>query len=259
MLSRKCRLCDTAGKLVKAHVIPEAFFRVLRVDGEPPILLSNTANAFPKRSPTGVYDKDILCDQCEPKFDQVDDYGTRVLLNCFHEYFHPVKVGDRIVFQGTNVDPQLLLRFLVVTLWRASVSTHPYYKRVSMGPFEWLAKQVIFNPDDPIPQEFSAVLLRYTRGDEHLDAATVLMDPLREKWGGVNTYRLYLGDVVAYVKVDSRPFPKPFYDFSLPTQTPVTLFTRDFSKSKEFASMEKIVKQAYRHQESVRFAKLKLT
>ena len=55
-----CRLCGNTGKFVKAHIIPEAFFRILRKDGSTPLLVTGTPNQFPKRSPIGVYDEGIL-------------------------------------------------------------------------------------------------------------------------------------------------------------------------------------------------------
>jgi len=86
----QCRLCEKEGKLVKAHVIPEAFFRVLREDGNSPQLLTSTPDHLPKRSPIGVYDESILCEVCESKFDRFDDYGIQTLLVHFGELFRSV-------------------------------------------------------------------------------------------------------------------------------------------------------------------------
>ena len=253
-----CRLCGNPGKFVKAHAIPEAFFRVLRAEGETPLIVSNTANTFPKRSPIGVYDEGILCDQCEPLFDHIDDYGSQVLLNRFHEFFQPLIHADKTVaFQATDVDQKLLLRFLIATLWRASVSTHIFYKRVSLGPFEDVARRVILSPQDSIPEEFSAVLSRWTSEEAHRYATTGLMNPFREKWGGVNAYRVSFGEVVSYIKVDSRPLPSTLRDLSLLAQPTVTLVARDFSKSKDFAAMVHTAKQSHQHQEEARHARRK--
>jgi hypothetical protein len=55
-----CRLCRQPKKLIQAHVIPEAFFREMRVgDGAPPLLVKT--GEYPRRSPIGVYDQTILC------------------------------------------------------------------------------------------------------------------------------------------------------------------------------------------------------
>lgn len=56
-----CRFCNSERPLIKAHVVPEGFSRVLRDGSAVPELLTNKRGAYPKRSPTGVYDKSILC------------------------------------------------------------------------------------------------------------------------------------------------------------------------------------------------------
>ena len=249
----QCRLCEKNGKLVKAHVIPEAFFREMRVGDEIPLLISGTPNTFPKQSPIGVYDQKILCNQCEPKFDQVDDYGVQVLLNRLHEIFLPITRANRIVaYQTENINQDLLLRFLVATLWRASVSTQAFYNRIDLGPLETLARQTILNPNNPVPKQFSAVLSRWTTDEKSFFATKGLMDPFPEKSSGVNLYRFYFGEVVAYIKADTLPFPNSFRTIALLEQSTVLLFVREISKSKDFAAMIHTVEQSHKNYEEVR-------
>ncbi len=85
-----CRRCAQDRKFVKAHAIPEAFFRVLRAGVETPLLVSGEPGLFRKRAPIGVYDEEMLCEAGEPLFGTIDAYGIEVLLNKFDEYFHPV-------------------------------------------------------------------------------------------------------------------------------------------------------------------------
>ena len=63
-----CKSCGQARKLVKAHAIPEAFFRELNNDGMAPIVITNRPGEFSKRAPIGIYDKTILCSDCESLF-----------------------------------------------------------------------------------------------------------------------------------------------------------------------------------------------
>src|SRR6202521_4424365 len=112
----RCRLCEQERRLVRAHAIPEAFFRVLRSGGETPLLVSNTGNSFPRRAPIGVYDEGMLCDECERKFGDVDSYAAQVLLTSFQELFKPVVHGERVALQAKGVNQELLLPFLVGTL-----------------------------------------------------------------------------------------------------------------------------------------------
>lgn len=78
----KCQYCGEDKKLIKAHIIPESFFKPLRADnGDVPYLMTDLQGEFPKKSPIGVYDKTILCRDCEDQFAQWDEYGFKTLVD----------------------------------------------------------------------------------------------------------------------------------------------------------------------------------
>ncbi len=238
-------MCGAERKLIRAHVIPEAFFRVQRVDGEPPLLITNVAGHFPKRAPIGVYDERILCRDCEDGFQAVDDYGINVLLRRFDELFHPVEEAGRIVaFESDSVDQALLLRFLIAVLWRASVSTQPFYKGVQLGTHESRAAAIVKSHDSPMADLFGAVVSRWrTTGD--LDgAADGMLDPICEQLMGVTTYRVYFGRIVVWVRVSALKFPAPMNRIELGSKPTLSVITRDFSKSKDLAAMVAVVAAA---------------
>lgn len=240
-----CRLCSEDRKLVRAHIIPEAFFRVLRADGETPLLVTNSPDNYPKRSPIGVYDPTILCESCESRFSKIDDYGIQVFLNQFEELFQPVAhQGAPVAFRSRDTDQELLLRFLVATLWRASVSTQPYYGRVRLGPYESLATNVVLEPEQPISKIFSAVLSYWTTTEERDYASQGLMNPFREQWNGVNAYRFYFGRIVAYIKVSNQEFHRPLRDLALTKQETLMVVARNFEMSKDFSAMVRMVKES---------------
>jgi len=81
-----CALCKKELKLIKAHAIPEAFFRELRDGWRAPLLVTNTEGHYPKKSPIGVYDDGILCEYCEPSFAEWDDYRASILLRKKNEF-----------------------------------------------------------------------------------------------------------------------------------------------------------------------------
>lgn len=242
-----CRLCSEDRNLVKAHIVPEAFFRVLRDPNEPLLLITNTPGHYPKRSQVGVYDQGILCGECESKFGEVDDYGIQVFLNRFDEFFQPINhQGESVGFQAQNVDKKLLLRFLVATIWRASVSTHRFYDRVHLGPYEAAAAEVVTAPDRPISNVFDALLSCWTSSEECDYFTQGLMDPFREQWDGVNAYRFYFGRVVAYIKVSNRQFLAPLSERTITSQNPLTVVARNFDKSTDFSAMVRTAKESRR-------------
>lgn len=235
-----CRLCSCDKKLVKAHIIPEAFFRVLRNGNEPPLIVSGSEKSYTKRSPIGVYDQYILCDDCESKFGIIDDYGIKVFLTQREQLFQPVFDGDKIVaYQSENINQKLLFQFLIATLWRASVSKHDFYKRVNLGPYEEAARKVILDSNQSIPDVFAAVLSCWNVSEEHKSMTSGLVDPFASRWdNGVIVYRVYFGQVVANIKVDGRPTPRLFNQCALLAQDTVTLIARNFDTSKDFAAMK---------------------
>lgn len=244
----QCRLCNQECKLVNAHAIPESFFRVMRSDSGKRLLLSNPENSFPVRAPIGVYDENILCEECEKTFGEVDSYAAQVLLTKFHELFKPVvHLGSNVALQSQEIDQELLLRFFVATLWRASVSTHPFYSRVQLGGYEAQARDAT-DLGCPIPKTFAVVLSFWSDGVLRYGA----LDPYLEMWSGINAYRIYLGQVVAYIKVDNRPFPSPLDELALCRQDSVYIAARNFTESKDLAAMRKTVEQSHQREQMAR-------
>ena len=241
-----CRLCNQTGKFTKSHIIPEAFFRELRIENVPPTKISNTLGRFPKRSPIGVYDQEILCEECEPKFSTMDDYGIKVLLKQRDEFFEPVidSAGREVASQSKAVDQHLLLVFLIGTLWRASVSKSDFFKRIELGPYEEEARQVVLNQALNVPKIFAAALTKWSTTDENQYIARSILDPIRETNRNPNRYRFYFGKIVAYIKVDQREFEPQLKAIALCMQDQLTLANRDFGGSKEFRLMQRVAAQS---------------
>lgn len=60
-----CKLCNQNKKLVKAHIIPERFFKSIKISEKPLQIYAAKAGTYPKRSHIGLYDPHILCYECE--------------------------------------------------------------------------------------------------------------------------------------------------------------------------------------------------
>jgi hypothetical protein len=238
-----CRLCDAASGFVNAHVIPKAFFRELRDDKEVPLLVTGAAGQVPKKKlPIGVYDREILCGSCEEKFLQWDTYGIDVLLTRFEHFFKPMLKADTIIgYEAVDIDKSKLLDFLTSVMWRASISSHPFYKAVELGPYEAVIRNNMLACPGHAPDPINAVLSRWKEEDNGTLPTTGLLSPHRERWYGVNAYRLYLGKVVAYVKFDQRPFSDEFAKFSLRSLDPLRIIGRSLARSKDLCTMQKTV------------------
>lgn len=236
-----CRLCNRQRKMMKSHIVPEAFWHVLRVEAElPPVLIRGVEGVFQKKAPIGVYDQGILCDECEPKFQAVDDYGVQVLLRDFDRLFTPITdttFPPRVVgYESNLVDQDLLLRFLVSVLWRASVSTQDIYQHVRLGDLEAQAAQAI-DLRVPVPPTFGAVVARFTAAGELGYATHAILDPRPTTLQGVPVYVMYLGASVVYLKAGDLPFSEEFIGMRVGGGERLRVISRDFGRSSELQAM----------------------
>jgi hypothetical protein len=233
-----CEYCSKETRLVRSHAIPEAFFRILRDEERPPILVSNTAGARPARAPIGVYDRETLCDPCERRFSEVDAYGAEALINRLDEFFAPRTLGGQtLCFIGEGIDQGKLKMFFLAVLWRAAISRQRFYERVRLGPHQAMLRSVIEAGACPEPDRFSVLMSRWVPPKASDPLPDALMSPFLERWDGVNAVRLYFGKVIAYIKVDQRPFPPSLRSATLGQLPYAVQVAREFQSSKDFEAM----------------------
>ena len=231
-----CKFCGNDRKLIKAHIILEGFFRRLRRGPASLKLISNTAGEYEKDAPVGVYDKGIVCKDCESIWRTWDQYALHLLadrpLNSQVRYHE----GETIAYVVKDFDYDKLKLFFISMLWRASVSTQPFFSKIALGTLEEDARQHVSSADPGGTQDFAVALAKFSD-----PLAKVMLDPHNEEISGVAYCRFYLADYVAYIKVDQKPCPPPFSDFSLSRTKPLVILSRDFRKSNELPLIKKLV------------------
>lgn len=239
-----CKLCNKDKTLIKAHAIPEAFFRQLRKGEIAPKILSNIPGVHAKKSPIGVYDSAILCQACEDKFAAWDDYGTKTLINKIDTYPLVTEDKNAIACRKEHYDYRKLKLFFISVLWRASVSTHDFYSGVKLGPWENIAKELILNNNPGTEYDFSIVLSKFVSklGADRL--AKTMLSPKAERWNGTNAYRFYLAGITAYIKVDKQKYPDSFEKALVRENTPLQIVYRQLETSRDVKIMIDVVKNS---------------
>jgi hypothetical protein len=124
-------------------------------------------------------------------------------------------------------------------LWRAAVSTQRFFRRVNIGPFEPDLRNAILRSDPGYKDFFSVLLACFV----DMPTKIAIMDPFKERYEQVNYYRFYLGNYIAYVKVDRQRTPAVFEQFALAPDNPLTIVARNFDRSKEKVVMRKLIEE----------------
>lgn len=225
-----CLYCGRERALVKAHIIPEAFFRDIRGDASTLYLVNNEPRTYPKRSPIGVYDTQILCGDCEKTFQSVDDYAAALLIRDRDTAFVRRSLTGGTVYIAEQFDYHCLKLSIVSVLWRASVSTQQYFSRIDLGPRLARAKEMIAAGDPGPAGEFAVVFSRWVMPEQFPIPPTLMADPFEMRYDGIRAVRLYLGAFVADVSVEQRSLPhtldaailRPFSRLLVPTRNLAT-------------------------------------
>ena len=231
-----CKLCGQDHKLVKAHVIPESFFRPLRSEKKSPLLIS--AGNYIKRAPIGVYDKTILCEPCEQQFGIWDDYAQSLLIQDFQKARTLKKGNDIYGYVFDNFDYDKLKLFFISMLWRASISSLKFYENVRLNVFEDVAKDHIKKNNPGTLDDFSVMLAHF----DELDGRRTILNPQPIRMESVNFYRFYLTGFIAYIKVDKRKILGHLRKFIMSPGRELPIVRRPFNISAERKLLSRVAK-----------------
>jgi len=231
----KCKFCGNESELIKAHVIPAGFFRHIRRGEKPLEVITNSAGEYTKKSQIGEYDR-IVCKACEAIWQEWDKYAQQLLadesLNGRARYHG----NRRICYIVDNYEYDKLKLFFISLAWRASVSSRKFFRRISLGEFEDIAKQHIMNSDPGDSEDFSVVVSKF---DHPLAKGT--FDPYMYQNSGVNYIRFYMAGYIADMKIDHKLTPNQLALITIAKNKPLYIICRDFTKSKELNLAKKLI------------------
>ena len=231
-----CKLTGKSGRAVKAHIVPKAFYELPPQSEGPTQLLTNTPGQFLKKIPVGIYDDAIVTSEGESLFGPWDDYACEVLLNRFKEFTPLYKSHQLAGWQLEGVDYAQLKLFGLSVLWRAHASTQPVFQKVKLGGHESKIRDLLLRAEPAKAEDYSVCFMRWIDDD----FGPVPMDPFRERYDGVNFYRVYCGRYVLCVKVDRRDTGPTLRELQVAPTRPLLVGARNLHKSKEWAVAAKI-------------------
>ena len=234
----KCKLTGAEGKGVNAHIIPKAFYAIDPEETQPTRLITNAEGRYAKRCPIGIYDNTIVTEEGERVFSDWDDYASDLLLKGKSAFEPKSHNGKVIAFQIPEYNYKKLKLFFLSVLWRASVSSQHFFRKVDLGPLEPLIREALLTGN---PQSSDWFAVSIAKWSDHPHGAG-MMDPYRTRFDGVNYYVMYLEQYVIYCKVDKQIPGKALQVLQLRPDSPLIAVGRELSMSKELKIMAGMVK-----------------
>jgi hypothetical protein len=228
-----CKFCSATNKpLVKAHIVPQSFYGVVK--GQP---LAGLRSEFskPRWAWTGVYDNELLCSDCEASFAKLDDYAFNALferpskssppslrgVDLFPDQLRPV------AFRIPGADPERLKLFVYSMFWRAHVSIRNECKGIDVGPFvsdlfEAIKKWSSSNCDCDV--------MLGRQGQAAASGGVML--GMKTRLDGVRFNWLFAGGYNFYLKCDSRKLSPSWEPFVLRNGHEVICLSLDLLQTK---------------------------
>lgn len=131
-----CKFCIEDKKCIKAHIIPNSLYEPIFSQKKGMLILSDKSENYPQKQHTGIYDTNIVCEECERVFSKPDNYAKSFFSADIQEESFLIHNGKKLAYIIKDYDYHNLKLFFMSTLWRASVSTHPFFSNIKLGPFE---------------------------------------------------------------------------------------------------------------------------
>lgn len=203
-----------------AHIIPRSFWIL---DEGTPKVLTNVPGVYPARSPQGIYDLNILCARCDTSIlGTLDHHAAETLLRA---QSIPLHIGPLIIRQYPAAEPAKIALFIASVAWRASVSDHKFFKRIRLGRYEEVIRQMLLGTDTELGS-VEAVIAEF-------DETEGTLDPHQTRFEGVRFSLIFADRFVFYVKTDRRSCPAFLADSVVRHNHPVITIPRSWKDSKE--------------------------
>jgi hypothetical protein len=225
-----CKLCGQSKNLIDAHIIPASFWSV---GSKPLAMFSDINGAKPRKSPIGIYDSNILCDNCDNELGKLDQYALENLIR---------KPGtanfsfDGVTKKYTPIDVGKIHNFILSVAWRASKSKHDFYAEIGLGPYE-----------DKFGDAFkllNASSLRFDIFIAEFDTSVLpYLQPKSVKVDNVNGVLLYLGRFKIFVKTDQRTLHNTLGSHLLQEGNKIISSVESWAKSREKQMADRILQK----------------
>lgn len=190
-----CKLCKLPQILRNSHVISEFLYESMY--DEKHRFRSLGVGEYPEYEQKGLREP-LLCDDCETKLSVWEGYAKALLSGKVPLKFEPM--GEATSVSG--IDYTLFKLFQLSVLWRAGVSTLPFFSRVQLGPHEEPIRLMLLSNDPGKPDQYGCLMW-----ETRLQGTAVapIIQPTPSRVATAKGYRFTFGGFLwAYVVANHR-------------------------------------------------------
>lgn len=219
-----CKLCLEEKPLIKrSHILSDFLYLNVREDDKAMLIIDTGSvrakNAKPRRVNTPEFEGGILCADCDNRILGANEsYAAYVLYGKgsnakkpkIQRQLHPD--GKLFSLYIENIDYTMFKLFLLGLIWRASISTRPFFQRVNLGPYEEVIRGMLLGGDAGNREDFPCVITYFS--DKDSIPARIAMQPYKVNKKGIR-YVIHLGQLIFMYFISPRSTDPDFLESTI--------------------------------------------
>ncbi len=216
----RCALCHQESELRRSHIIPEFLYETLYDEKHRLQVLSVLPERENWREQKGLRER-LLCDSCEQRLSVWERYASLALRGGVALTYRTE--GRRVFVEGLDYSQFKLFQLSI--LWRAGVSTLPFFEKVQLGKHAEILRRQLLAGDPGSPQRYPCFMFGLKAANEAFTG--VIMQPGRVRLHGRVAYRFVFGGFMWAIQVSSQDLYPPLVNCTLRPTGEAVLMIRD--------------------------------
>lgn len=196
-----CKLCQEERELCnESHIIPNFLYKELFDDKHRIFRLSTDSPRIDNVS-NGEYEGGILCFDCDNRvLGGFESYASMV----FHGGVRGIssqnfRKPDGLEFSRLGgIDYKKFKLFLLSLLWKASISSRPFFQHVSLGAYEEKIRRMLLNGDPGKANAYPCVISSYRKRDLPNE---IIADPKKITTDGTLSFSFLVSGMLLVYKI----------------------------------------------------------
>lgn len=195
-----CKLCKKDKPLKNSHIIPEFIYGHLYDEKHKFHVLTTMKSTKNAKLQKGIREI-LLCGDCEAKLSVYERYASLIFSGAI--YTKTNRNGKLVKLEGLDYEKFKL--FALSVLWRAGVSSLPFFSQVKLGPHGEKLRNMILEENPGAPENYPFMMALITHEDEV--QTDLIVQPSWSRLEGHYSYRFVFGGIAWVYLVSSHKTP----------------------------------------------------
>ena len=217
-MNKECELCGEEKELCKrSHIIPNFMYRDLFDEKGRMNLIQTKEGQYEIKGfrQSGEKEGGILCPTCDnERLGKLERYASLILYGGYSRIAEPRQTFDGLRYlYCADLDYTKFKLFLLSILWRASISSKPLFREVSLGPYEDEIRQMILSGDPGEQMVYPCLIMTYLSLEDL--PSDLVTQPSQARVDGGYVYKFLIGGLVYVFFVTRRITPEWVADVAI--------------------------------------------